>query len=288
MNWSRPEKNCRQKSSLKMAKHFYLYRFCFERGRVTDRERAEGLRGAARVHAGKGNDASGFWKSGKLIKEKKFCGLEMIPFKFARVMHFTPWSLNRVNCGVPFSFHAGKGKCCNWLLKKRKFICGKYVLLTANGLIWTPQGHTYTPFGAICLWGIIESALSLHPEKRDTPQWNPKVDDNKGCTLGHSNWTTCTPHGCITFDTNRETPYSSKRTVSDPKDESTCMCYPPNVDMFIKVQGSSYLLDQKFCACFILKFALRGERGRTGRDCKFQHKYTQPLTQEIPWALYFK
>ena len=30
-----------------------------------------------------------------------------------------------VHCGVPFSLHAGKGKCCMWLLIKWKFILQK-------------------------------------------------------------------------------------------------------------------------------------------------------------------
>ena len=38
------------------------------------------------------------------------------------------------------------------------------------------------------------------------------------------------------------------------------------------IQGSSYLSGQRLSVGFVWKFALRGERGRKGRECKFQNK----------------
>ena len=59
----------------------------------------------------------------------------MLRFECARVIHPLVSFTFEVNFGVPFSLHAGKRKCCIWLLKKWKFTCGKYVLCTANAPI---------------------------------------------------------------------------------------------------------------------------------------------------------
>ena len=39
----------------------------------------------------------------------------------------------------------------------------------------------------------------------------------------------------------------------------------------IYVQGPSYLLEQRFGGCFVLKFALQRGEGRKGRECEFQN-----------------
>ena len=62
------------------------------------------------------------------------------------------------------------------------------------------------------------------------------------------------------------------------------MCYR----LFSLVRGSSYLFGQRFCECFGLKFALqRTYVGREkGGNPNGKTKHTEPLTQEIPSALY--
>ena len=50
--------------------------------------------------------------------ENRFCGLQMVQFECVRVIHPLVSFSFRVSCGVPFSQHAGKGKCCIWLVNK--------------------------------------------------------------------------------------------------------------------------------------------------------------------------
>ena len=45
------------------------------------------------------------------------------------------------------------------------------------------------------------------------------------------------------------------------------------------IQGSSYLLGERFSACFVLKFALQRE-GEKGDNVNLKTKHTKPLTQE--------
>ena len=54
----------------------------------------------------------------------------------------------------------------------------------------------------------------------------------------------------------------------------------------LDIQGWSYLLGQRFSACFVLKFAL--QMGEKGGHARFKMKYTESLTQEItpPCILY--
>ena len=75
----------------------------------------------------------------------------MIQFEGPRVMHsLVPFPFE-VCCGVPFSLHAGKGKCCMWVWTNRKSTLQKKVLMIRNGPIWMPQGRT--PLGVIHFWG---------------------------------------------------------------------------------------------------------------------------------------
>ena len=50
------------------------------------------------------------------------------------------------------------------------------------------------------------------------------------------------------------------------------------------LQGSSYLLGQRFIACVVLKFA--HQRGEKGGNAIFKTKHIEPFTQEIPRLLY--
>ena len=52
----------------------------------------------------------------------------------------------------------------------------------------------------------------------------------------------------------------------------------------VDLQWSSYLLGQKFRACFVLKSAFQkaeGTRGEKGGSANFKTKHTEPLAQEI-------
>ena len=66
-------------------------------------------------------------RKGKYCSGNSFCnfsfqGLQMIQFECPKVIHSLV-SLNfGVYCGVPFSLHTGKWKCCMWSVKKWKFI----------------------------------------------------------------------------------------------------------------------------------------------------------------------
>ena len=59
------------------------------------------------------------WVSfGNLFFKNVLCGLQMVRFKIPRVMHPLQSFTFGVHCGVPFPLHAGKGKCCMWLVYK--------------------------------------------------------------------------------------------------------------------------------------------------------------------------
>ena len=73
----------------------------------------------------KGNAASSLWKSGNLLLGNRFCGLQMVQLECPKVIHPLVSFTFIVNWGVPFSIHAGKGKCCIWILKKGKFTLDK-------------------------------------------------------------------------------------------------------------------------------------------------------------------
>ena len=46
----------------------------------------------------------------------------------------------------------------------------------------------------------------------------------------------------------------------------------PSQFKFCHIQGSSYLLVQRFSTCFVLKFALQRGDGEKREECKFQNK----------------
>ena len=62
------------------------------------------------------------------------------------------------------------------------------------------------------------------------------------------------------------------------------------VCLLITIQGSSYWLGQRFCACFMLRFALQGRGGGKGGSANFKTKHTepkkslQPSTGTLGWA----
>ena len=69
--------------------------------------------------AGKGNAAGGFVIKWNFILQKyRFQGLQMVLFEWLSVIRPLVSFTFEVHCGVPFSLHAGKGKCCIWLVNK--------------------------------------------------------------------------------------------------------------------------------------------------------------------------
>ena len=47
-----------------------------------------------------------------------FLRLQMVQFECPRVIHPLVSVTFGVHCRLPFSLHAGKGKCCMWLVNK--------------------------------------------------------------------------------------------------------------------------------------------------------------------------
>ena len=89
----------------------------------------------------------------------------MVQFECPGLIHHLVSFNFGVHCGVPLPLHAGKGKCCMWLVIKWKFIDTKWVSWTPNGTIWMPQGHT--PLGVIRFWVHCSVSLSSACRKRE-------------------------------------------------------------------------------------------------------------------------
>ena len=68
------------------------------------------------LHAGKGNCASGFSKSGNLPMDNRFNGLQVVQFECGRAIHpLVSFTLKTGVGWMPFSLHAGKGNCASGL-----------------------------------------------------------------------------------------------------------------------------------------------------------------------------
>ena len=85
---------------------------------------------------------------------------------------------------------------------KRAPYIGPQKWMTPRG-VW-PWGIQIRPFAVheAYFWKLIFHFINSHMQdfpfpacrEKGTPQWTPKVNDTKGCmTLGHSNWTICSP-----------------------------------------------------------------------------------------------
>ena len=66
----------------------------------------------------KGNAACGLLIKWNSFCKNRFCGLQMVQLECPRVIYPLVLFTFGVYCGVPFSLHAGKGKCCMWPVKK--------------------------------------------------------------------------------------------------------------------------------------------------------------------------
>ena len=63
--------------------------------------------------------------------------------------------------GVPFSLHAGKGKCCMWIVNKVEILFAKIGCLDSNGLsaqFWDPSTPFPECFADSCAWESVSES----------------------------------------------------------------------------------------------------------------------------------
>ena len=109
-------------------------------------------------------------KSGNSYCKNRFRGLHMVQFECPRVINPLVLFTFGVQCGVPISLYAGKGKCCMWLVNEVEIHFAK---ISCEDSKWSNLNapRSYTPLGLIHFWGLLMwGAISTTCRKREMMQ----------------------------------------------------------------------------------------------------------------------